>query len=242
MATSAPTTVAAGYDESCIDTVGAATGMRYGATSRSVTNISVPNAIAGSAASHRPAGRRPLRDQLRRNSRALAGGPRPEHQAQMPASTTQVTGSAHGISEWNLMFPKSGSTDSSEPASSRIQPAAIARRKTGSRFQRAFNRSPQCSRPRAINVLPSALALGGIWVLPIARRSHRLLAVALAIAALLLVYRLWFGSWWAWPLGTFLLVTGSIAIAFLAVSFLVATAACTCEWMANAAALTDCGQ
>ncbi len=76
--------------------------------------------------------------------------------------------------------------------------------------------------PRSVNVLPFALALGGLWVLPIARRSHRLLAAALAVAALLLVDRLWFGSWWAWPLGTVLLVGGSIAIAFLAVSFLVA--------------------
>ena len=88
--------VAVGYDESGMDTEGAAIGKRYGPTSLSAISITVPNAITGRAASHRRAGIRPLREQVCRASRVLAGGPRPENQAQKAARKEACRGERPG--------------------------------------------------------------------------------------------------------------------------------------------------
>jgi len=127
---------------------GAAIGMRYGPTSLSAISITVPNAITGRAASHRRAGIRPLREQVRRASRVLAGGPRPENQAQKAARRRHVAGNAQGISGWNFRFPKSGSTVRSEPISRMIRPPTIARTMMGSRLQAAFSLPSTTARSR----------------------------------------------------------------------------------------------
>jgi hypothetical protein len=76
--------------------------------------------------------------------------------------------------------------------------------------------------PRVISVVPTALALASLWYVPLARRRDRFVAVAIIVALLLPLDRLGFGTWWAWPLGGFLLLAGSIIIALYAISFVIA--------------------
>lgn len=76
--------------------------------------------------------------------------------------------------------------------------------------------------PQVINVVPVALALASLWYLPLGRRRDRFAGAAIIIALLLVLDRLTLGTWWAWPLGAFLLVVGSAVIAAYAMSFVIA--------------------
>lgn len=76
--------------------------------------------------------------------------------------------------------------------------------------------------PRVVNVIPAGVALASLWYIPVGRRRDRFVALAFAVALLLILDRLVFGTWWAWPLGAFILIAGSIAIGLQAASLVIA--------------------